>query len=175
MLTQVYSDTRTAALMPLLPSWPLTWSGSHGWPWRAGHWLHQGHGLSGYLSHDKESFQGVTGVSLQGQLAPGAVLGPALSFVLLGPSQEPPLTWLPEAAAGRLICSWSIIRASSWGSGRFTNTFPASFLVDCTQVASSQPHIPMIGNSFLPPPPTPITTHENPKRIKDWPEVTQHG
>ena len=82
--------------------------------------------------HHKESAQGATGLSSRGQLVAEALQGPALSFALLGPSQKPPLTWLPEAAAGWPICPLRIISASSWGSGRFTNTFPPSFLVDWT-------------------------------------------
>lgn len=81
------------------------------------------------------------------------------------------LTWVPGAATAWLICPFRIIRASSWGSGRFTNTLPPSFLVGWT-LSLLFPATNSYNSEPLPPPP--IIINENPERIRDWPEVTQH-
>lgn len=89
-LTQTESQLRShtrARTRAHLPSRPrphlaLTWRGPHGRPHRAGHWLHQGHGLSGDLSRPKES--------AQGPLAPEAPRGPALLLSRPGPARPRP-------------------------------------------------------------------------------------
>lgn len=87
---------------------------------------------------------------------------PPLSPNLPGPHQLLLLTWVPGAATLWLICSFRIVRASSWGSGLFTNTRPPSFLVGWTLSSSSQAQIPIIWALFLH---TPIVMNGNPDKF----------
>lgn len=86
--------TWTPALGPLPPSFlALTWSGPHGWPWCAGHRLHQGYGLSGDLSLPQRQRSGGSSkaTAYRGQLVSEAPPeAPLCPLFHLGPARPCP-------------------------------------------------------------------------------------